>query len=318
MEDIKIIVVGSLNYDITLSVPHFPLPGETIMGAEMHTAAGGKGANQAVAAAKLGASVTMVGKVGRDNQGQFLLDQLIQFGVDSKYVTVVEGCPSGTALIQVDQAGENCIVIIPGANALLTQENVVCAEEAIQSADLLLLQLESPIETVERSAEIAKNAGLTVVMNPSPARILSPRLLSLVDFLILNQIEMELLTGVKIQVNMNLHEVARSLLAENMKGIILTIGEMGSILVERDNIQHFPTFKVESIDSTAAGDAFVAGFAVAYAEKKTLAEAVIWGNAAGALATTKHNAQPSLPYRTELISLLSSEMHENTFSFEKG
>jgi ribokinase len=318
MQNAKIIVVGSLNYDISLSVPHFPSPGETITGEEMQTAAGGKGANQAVAASRLGAYVAMVGKVGRDNQGQFLLDQLIQSGVESKYVKVVDGCPTGTALIQVDQAGENCIVIIPGANALLSKEDVESAKELFQSADLLLLQLESPIETVERSAAIAKSSGLSVVMNPSPARILSPRLLSHIDFLILNQKEMEYMTGVDIQINKNLQDVARSLLAENMKGIILTLGQKGAILVEPDNVRHFPSFMVESIDSTAAGDAFAAGFSVAYAEKKTLSEAIIWGNAAGALATTKRNAQPSLPYRTELNSLLSSEMYEETFTFDKG
>jgi ribokinase len=319
MKDAKIIVVGSLNFDMALSVPRFPLPGETLTGTEIRYAAGGKGANQAVAAARLGVAVAMVGKVGNDSQGKFLLEQIKQAGVDSRFMTIVEGCPSGIALIQVDPTGENCIVIIPGANALVSKEVVDAASQLFKRAEVVLLQLESPIETVQRSAEVARDNGLTVILNPTPARVLSPGLLSLIDILILNEIELEIMTGMDTKKNEeSLHQAARKLLSERMKAVIITLGKDGSVLVAPDMIRHFPSFSVDSTDSTAAGDAFVAGFAVAYSEKKELAEAMMWGNAAGALTTTKQGAQPSLPYRKELMALLSTQVRVDAFSMDKG
>jgi ribokinase len=299
-------VVGSLNMDLVARAPRIPQPGETIIGGDFHTVPGGKGANQAVAAARLGAQVSMVGRVGHDAFSNPLLDNLAAAGVDHAFVIPDPEAATGVALIVVDDAGQNSIVVASGANMCLSPADVDAAELTIAAAAVLLLQLESPLETVTRAAELARLRGVTVVLNPAPARSLPAALLSLVDVLIPNESETALLTGMSVNNQAEAEEAAKVLLESGVGGVILTLGGRGALLARDGTAELFPAFAVTPVDTTAAGDAFAAGFAVALAEGESLAEAVRWGNAAGALATTKLGAQPSLPTRQDLEVLLAT------------
>ena len=299
-------VVGSLNMDLIARTPRFPQPGETIIGSDFHTVPGGKGANQAVAAARLGAQVSMVGRVGRDAFASPLLDNLAAAGVDHTFVIQDPEAATGVALIAVDDAGQNSIIVASGANVRLSPADVDGAEAAIAGADALLLQLESPLETVTRAAKVARAHGVSVILNPAPARPLPGALLSLVDVLIPNESETALLAGLPVDDPAEAEAAAAALRELGVGTVILTLGERGALLAWEDGAEYFPAFEVTPVDTTAAGDAFVGGFAVALAEGRSLAEAVQWGNGAGALATTKLGAQPSLPARQDLEALLAT------------
>ncbi len=299
-----IVVTGSLNMDLVARAPRIPRPGETIIGGDFCTVPGGKGANQAVAAARLGAQVSMIGQVGRDAFAQALLDNLAAAGVDHSFVAQDPDAATGVALIVVDDAGENSIVVAPGANMRLSPTDVDEAESVVAAADALLLQLESPLETVTRAAEVARAHGVTVVLNPAPARSLPDELLALVDVLIPNETETALLTGLPVRDRAEAETAAAALHELGVGTMILTLGERGALLSREQGSEHFAAFEVTPVDTTAAGDAFVGGFAVALTEGRTLSEAVRWGNAAGALATTKLGAQPSMPTRQDLENLL--------------
>ena len=301
-----ITVVGSLNMDLVARTPRIPQPGETIIGSDFRTVPGGKGANQAVAVARLGPQVSMVGRVGRDAFAQPLLDNLAAVGVDHTFVLQDPGAATGVALIVVDDAGENSIVVASGANARLSPADVDAAESAIAAADGLLLQLESPLETVSRAAEIARAHEVTVILNPAPARPLPAELLAMVDVLIPNESETALLTGLPVGDQAQTRAAATALLDLGVGTVILTLGERGAMLAQEGRTELVPAFTVTPVDTTAAGDAFVGGLVVALAEGRALSEAVRWGNATGALATTKLGAQPSLPTRQELEALLST------------
>jgi ribokinase len=300
-----ITVVGSLNMDLIARTPRFPQPGETIIGDEFHTAPGGKGANQAVAAARLGAQVSMVGRVGRDAFAESLLNNLAAAGVDHAFVIQDPEAATGVALIAVDDAGQNSIIVASGANVRLSPADVDGAEAAIAGADALLLQLESPLETVTRAAKVACAHGVSVILNPAPARSLPGALLALVDVLIPNESETALLAGLPVGDPAEAEAAAAALRELGVGTVILTLGGRGALLAREDGAEYFPAFEVTPVDTTAAGDAFVGGFAVALAEGRSLAEAVQWGNGAGALATTKLGAQPSLPTRQDLRGLLA-------------
>jgi ribokinase len=302
----NISVVGSLNMDLIARTPRFPQPGETIIGDEFHTVPGGKGANQAVAAARLGAQVSMVGRVGRDAFAESLLDNLAAAGVDHTFVIHDPEAATGVALIAVDDAGQNSIIVASGANVRLSPADVDGAEAAIAGADALLLQLESPLETVTRAAKVAHAHGVPVILNPAPARSLPGALLALVDVLIPNESETALLTGLPVGDPAEAEAAAAALRTLGVGTVILTLGERGALLAREDGAEYFPAFEVTPVDTTAAGDAFVGGFAVALAEGRSLAEAVQWGNGAGALATTRLGAQPSLPTRQDLEGLLAT------------
>lgn len=301
----RVTVVGSLNMDLVARTPRLPRPGETIIGSDFHTVPGGKGANQAVAAARLGAQVSMVGRVGNDVFAETLLDNLAAVGVDHTFATRDAEAATGVALIVVDDAGQNSIVVASGANMRLSPADVDAAEAAIADADVLLLQLEIPLDTVIRAAEVAHAHRVMVVLNPAPARQLPETLLSLVDVLVPNESEAALLTGLPVGDQAEAEAAARALWESGAGTVILTLGERGALLAQSGDIVLFPAFDVTPVDTTAAGDAFVGGFAVALAEGRLLAEAVRWGNAAGALATTKLGAQPSLPTRQALETLLA-------------
>ncbi len=297
-------VVGSLNMDLVARSPHIPQPGETIIGGNLHTLPGGKGANQAVAAARLGAATALVGRVGQDTFAAPLLENLAAANIDYTFVQKDAASATGVALIVVDDAGENSIVVTPGANYQVSPADVEAAEAVITRAKVLLLQLEVPLETVVKAAQLAQANGVTVILNPAPAQPLPAELLSAVDILIPNETETEILTGMPVSNQAEAELAAARLRSHGVSTVILTLGDRGALLIDNEQSIVVPSFKITPVDTTAAGDAFVGGFAVALAEGQSLPEAVRWGNAAGALAATQLGAQPSLPDRNALMSKL--------------
>ena len=301
----RIVVVGSSNTDMIVKLPHLPKPGETVSGGAFSTAAGGKGANQAVAAARAGAEVSLVARVGDDSFGEQAIAGFVGDGIDVRHVTRDSASPSGVALIFVDDGGENCIAVAPGANATLTPEDVDAASELITGADVLVMQLETPIESVERAAALAREHGVRVILNPAPARPLSDEILGNVSILTPNESEAELLTGIQVSDDEGAAAAARALVARGVDTVILTLGSRGAYVFESDSGELVPGFEVEAVDTTAAGDVFNGSLAVGLAEGKPFAEAVRFANAAAALSVTKLGAQPSAPTRSEIETFLS-------------
>lgn len=298
----QIVVVGSLNMDLVVRAPHHPHPGETILGGAFHTFPGGKGANQAVAAARLGARVTMIGRVGTDAFGAALIQTLEQDGVDTNQVLRDTTAATGVALITVDAAGQNTIVVASGANAHVTPDDVSAAEAAFTGAAVVLLQLECPLPAVARAVELAGHHGVPVVLNPAPAQPLDAALLSGVDYLIPNQTELALLSGIEDPAATR--AAVTRLRSAGVHRVIVTLGADGTLVVENSAETHLAAHPVSVVDTTAAGDAFVGAFAVALTEGRSTYEAAQWGNAAGALAVTRAGAQPALPLRFEVEALL--------------
>ena len=298
---LDIIVIGSLNADLVVRAPRFPAPGETISGEDLVIIPGGKGANQAVAAARQGASVAMVGRLGEDSFGPTLTQNLQKNNVDTSHV-ITGPTATGTAIIVVDTNGQNSIVLSPGANGQVTPEDLDAL--SFQDADILLLQLEIPLETVVHAASLARQNGLRVILNPAPARQLPDSLLVDVDILVPNESELQLLSGQSVTDIDSAKSAAQTLLEKGVKTVIVTLGANGALLVTDKQITHIPTFKVDVVDTTAAGDAFIGGLATALLKGKALEEAVRYGNASGALAATKFGAQPSLPTQDEVVQLL--------------
>ena len=298
----QILVVGSLNADLVVRAPRFPQPGETISGDDLQVIPGGKGANQAVAAARLGSKVSMLGRVGKDNFGDFLLDNLGSNKVDSQYVKR-DDASTGTAIIVVDSNGQNSIVLSAGANGKVSAADVENA--SFLNHDLLLLQLEIPIPTVLGAAQRAKENNLQVILNPAPAQKVSDELVGLADFIIPNESELSLLTGTDVKDISSAEQASRVLLERGAKNVIVTLGDKGALIVNRDQVTHVDTFEVHVVDTTAAGDAFIGGFSTALLQNVSLEESVRYGCACGALATSKFGAQPSLPGKEEVERLIS-------------
>ena len=294
-----IVVVGSINMDLVVRSPRIPQPGETILGTDFRTFPGGKGANQAVAAARAGGQVKMVGRVGQDEFGESLLNTLRRDGVDTTFVTPTPGIASGVALITVNDAGQNNIVVVPGANGKLSPDDVKAAQPAFEGAAVVLLQLEIPLETVAEAINQARRYGAKVILNPAPARSLPNDLLAQVDYLIPNESELALLTGLNA-----IPTAASHLKSLGISCLIVTLGAQGVLVMEDGAARRILPHKVSVVDTTAAGDAFVGGMAVALTEGHSTQEAAAFGNATGALSVTKAGAQPSLPTRTELETFI--------------
>lgn len=300
----NVLVVGSSNTDLVIRVPRIPRPGETVLGGAFSTAAGGKGANQAVAAARAGGRVAFVARIGDDQFGRESLEGLGRDGIDTRFVLTTPGAASGIALITVDEGGENSISVASGANALLSAADVGRAAEAFAAADIVLLQLESPLETVEAAAREAKRRGVPVILNPAPARDLDDGWLRLVTVLTPNEHEAGLLTGIPVRDERSARDAARRLRERGPGTVIVTLGERGVLALAAGFEASLPAFKVKPVDTTAAGDVFNGALAVALAEKLPLPDAVRFAQAAAAISVTRPGAQPSAPTRAEIEALL--------------
>ncbi|MDF1520596.1 MAG: ribokinase [Brevefilum sp.] len=298
----KILVVGSINMDLVVRVPHSPKPGETVLGGDFETFPGGKGANQAVAAARMGGEVTMVGRVGNDDFGNTLIQGLVEDKIKTTHVIKDSKARTGVAMISVAADGENMIVVASGANAKVSVEDVGNTRSLMRETDLLLVQLECPLETVIAAIELAKAYGVPVVLNPAPAQPLPKSLLRNVDYLTPNQNELLILTG-EAKLNDGIGKIKKW----GLRNLIITLGANGARVISDGIDQHLPAHEITAVDTTAAGDAFNGALAVALAEGKQLLEAVSYGMAAGALASTKRGAQPSLPTRDAVENLLASQ-----------
>jgi len=301
----KIVVVGSSNTDMIIKVPHVPVPGETIIGGKFSIAAGGKGANQAVAAARAGGDVTFIARIGDDMFGQQAKDGFVKDNINVDHVLSDKDAPSGVALIFVGEDGQNSIAVASGANANLSPSDVQAASDAISTSDILIMQLETPLETVQKAASIASDNGVKVILNPAPARELSDDILRNISILTPNESEAELLTGINVETEKDAAAVADALMAKGIETVIITMGPKGAFVATADSKELVSGFSVKAVDATAAGDVFNGTLAVAIAEGKPLKKAVSFANAAAALSVTKLGAQPSAPTREEIDKFLS-------------
>ena len=298
-----IVVFGGINMDLVVATQRMPMPGETAFGDSFHTAPGGKGANQAVAAARLGADVKMVGRVGADEFGSKLIDGMRREGIDVSRVAVDPDNHSGIAVIILDGDRQNYIVVDYGANMACDDAQVYASADALDGADALLLQLEVPLEAAKSAAGLAKGRGVRVIWDPAPALPMSRDAYEVCDVLTPNQVEAEFLTGIPVVDIDSARRACESLLADGVKAAVVTLGEGGACYATQDGHGFVPPFAVEVADTVAAGDAFAAALAVGMSEGRTLRDAVLYGNSAGALAVTKSGAQEAMPDRRQVDEL---------------
>jgi ribokinase len=299
-----IVVVGSSNTDMIIKLDRIPRPGETILGGQFVTAAGGKGANQAVAAARAGGQVAFIARVGRDMLGDQAVAGFVRDGINVDYVHRDKSSPSGVALIFVANDGENSIAVASGANGKLSPADVKKAKTLIAAAGVLVMQLETPLETVQAAAELAARAGVRVILNPAPAQPLPDELLRCISILTPNETEAELLTGIRVDSQATAIKAAEAIRARGVPTVVVTLGAKGALLVDGDQRCLVPGFKVEAVDTTAAGDVFNGALAVALAEGKGMVEAVRFASAAAAISVTCMGAQPSAPTRRKIAAML--------------
>jgi ribokinase len=304
MGNASIVVVGSSNTDMIIRLGRIPRPGETILGGEFLTAAGGKGANQAVGAARAGGKVALVARLGKDIFGDQAIAGLRRDGIDVGCVWRDVAAPSGVALIFVGEGGENSIAVASGANAKLSGADIKKAGKTIRAADILLVQLETPLAAVQAAIKLAAKAGVRVILNPAPARALPDSLLKLVSIITPNETEAELLTGIKVRDEAAATKASRVLRERGAEAVILTLGARGAFLADDNGQQLIPGFRVKALDTTAAGDVFNGALAVAVSQGKALAAAIRFANAAAALSVTRIGAQPSAPTRSEIERFL--------------
>lgn len=301
----KIVVVGSANTDMVVKVHHLPSPGETVLGGDYIQSLGGKGANQAVAAARLGAEVTFVARLGQDAFGDASVAAYQADGIDTTYLVRDDTNPSGVAIIMVNSFGENVIAVAPGSNAKLSPVDILAAEKAIQGANCLLVQLEIPLDTVQASIQLAAKHHVPVILNPAPATRLPAGMIEMVDYLTPNQTEAAFLAG-GYSSTAHASDLAFLLRSKfKVKNLVITLGDKGAQISSFRN-EIVPSYKVNSVDTTGAGDAFNGGLAVALARGDSLVAAVKFANGVAALSTTRPGAQPSLPMLEDVVGFLKS------------
>ena len=296
----KIIVIGSSNVDMVVRTSHLPAPGETILGGEFFMNQGGKGANQAVAIKRLGGNLIFMAKLGNDVLGRQSVGYFKKEGIDTRYIALDEDSASGVALISVDDHAENSIVVASGANMLLNEQDVDKMLEEMCEGDILLMQLEIPLQTVEYAARKAFGKGVKVVLNPAPARSLPKELFRHLYMVTPNRIEAEMLTGIKIGNDADVEKVAEEICAMGVKNVIITLGSKGCLIREEGVSYRIDAFKVEPVDTTAAGDTFNGALCVGLSEGMDLKQAAVMASKASSIAVTRMGAQSSIPYREEL------------------
>lgn len=299
-----ITVVGSTNTDLVVKVPRFPATGETIKGTDFQIFSGGKGANQAVAAARLGAQINFITKIGNDNFGKRELANLQQNGINTDYVIIDKHHPSGVALIEVDDPGRNRIVVVPGANQYLTCADIFPIKYMIENSDVVLVQLEIPMATVGYALELGAKSKAIVILNPAPADAIPADFYPNISIITPNETEAALLTNLQPE---HVDRIAESLLKKGVNKVIITLGEKGAYFRSETESGEVAAFQVEPVDTTAAGDAFNAGLAVAIAEGLSLKDSVLFANATAALSVTKLGAQSSMPNREQVEKLLEAK-----------
>jgi ribokinase len=300
----KICVVGSSNIDLIAKIPRLPKMGETLLGRYFHMSCGGKGANQAVMAGKLGAQISIVTKVGQDHLGEIIRKNYEEMGVDPRFIFATAETSSGVAPILVDDEGRNLLVYIPGANMLLSPEDVERAAERIAAADVLVCQLEIPLESSQRALQIGRKNDVRTILNPAPGRSLSAELLELCDVVVPNETETEIITGLPVDTEDQIAAAGRRLRDMGCDVVIITMGHRGVMLVSGKGTEHFPAVKTEAVDTTGAGDAFVGSFAYFLARGKPLEESVRRANMIAAHTVGRVGTQVSFPWRHEIVDLL--------------
>ena len=307
-----IVVVGSMNMDLVVRVTSLPEPGETVLGYDFASYPGGKGTNQAVAAARLGASVAMAGRVGADPFGAALKESLVSCGANISKVEAVHGEATGTALITVEQSGQNTIVVSAGANNRLLAQDIEGLIDMIRQARVVLLQLEIPQDTVEKAIASAAGTSTKVILNPAPPRDLPDELLRKLYCLIPNEVEAGHLTGIPVNDVPSARLAAQKLLQRGTPRVIITLGSQGAFLADSETMVHIPAYQVDAVDATAAGDAFIGCLAAELTRSQPLKRAAETASACGALTVTRHGAQASLPSRSELERFLEKYKPRNS------
>ncbi|MBE6232061.1 MAG: ribokinase [Bacteroidales bacterium] len=296
----KIMVIGSSNTDMTVITDRLPVPGETVLGGRFAMGPGGKGANQAVAAQRLGGNVSFICKVGNDIFGDNAIKHYLNEGMDTSGI-MRSNQPSGVALISVDKKAENCIVVASGANADITEADIEAHRKEIEEASILLLQLEIPVEAVVRAAKIGHEAGNYVILNPAPACELPEEIYQYISLIIPNQTEIALMTGVEARDEEGAANAVEVLRKKGVQDVIVTMGSKGSMVYHEGKAEFVPSKKVNAVDTTAAGDTYCGGLCVALSEGKDIIEAARFATAASALTVQKQGAQESIPYRKDII-----------------
>lgn len=297
----KIVVVGSLNMDFIIDIEKMPLSGETILGKNLTHVPGGKGANQAYALGKFGGDVSMIGAVGNDQFGNILLENLKSVGVNTSGIEILDTAPTGNAFITVNEVGENSIIVIQGANKMLSKEMIDKHIKLIDECDMVIMQLEIPLEVVSYVVKLAKERNKTVMLDPAPARNdLPDDLLQNIDIMKPNETELQAMVEKKLTTKEELVSGARELLNRGVKTVIVTLGEEGSIFVTKDTYKEFPANKVSVVDTTAAGDSFTAALSVALGKGASLDEAIMFGNKVSSIVVTRKGAQTSIPTMAEI------------------
>jgi ribokinase len=302
-----IVVVGSSNIDLLSKIPRLPKTGETIIGESFHLGFGGKGANQAVMASMLGAKVGMVTKVGDDVFGKMTIENYKRLGIACDFIFTTREMSSGVAPILVESSGKNMIVVIPGANLLLNSDEVKSASHWIKQAKIIISQLEISDEPIIEAFQLANSSGVTTILNPAPARKLPKELISLTNILVPNETEAELLTGIEVSGKNGAEEAANRLLSQGVGHVILTLGEDGAYLFDHENNKHFPALKVDAVDSTGAGDAFIGCLAFHLAQGNDLISSIQFANIGAALSVTKVGTQISFPSLAEIEKTQSAQ-----------